>query len=141
VKILSRQGVIDRKELGKIVFNDKTRLNKLNRIIHPLIKRVIRKKIADSKKKIVILDAALIIEAGLKSWLDKLVVVRAGLKEQLSRAKKKFSLSSKDALSRIQSQSSIREKTRLADFVIDNRGSLKQTKKQVAEIRRKLWKS
>ena len=140
-KILSRRGVIQRKELGKIVFSDKAQLKKLNRIMHPLIKRIIHKQIADSKKKIVILDAALIIETGLKSCLDKLVVVRAGLKEQLFRAKKKFSLGSNDALSRIQFQSSIRAKTRLADFVIDNRGSLKQTKKQVAEIRRKLWKS
>lgn len=140
-KITRPGGRIRRRALGKIVFSDKAALEKLNRIMHPVLKRLISGRIKASKKKIIILDAALIVEAGLKGWLDKLVVVKAGRNQQALRGGKKFSLSQKDALARIKSQSSIREKSRLADFIIDNSGTLQQTKKQVAEIRRKLWKS
>jgi len=139
--VIGRGGVILRKELGKIVFSDKVALKKLNRIIHPVLKRLIAGRINASSKKIIILDAALIVEAGLKGWLDKLIVVKADPRQQVLRAKKKFSLSPVETLARIKSQSSIRAKSRLADFIIDNRGTLQQTKKQVAEIRRKLWKS
>jgi dephospho-CoA kinase len=139
--VIGPGGVILRKELGKIVFSNKIALKKLNRIIHPVLKNLIAERIKSSSKKIVILDAALIVEAGLKGWLDKLVVVKADPKQQVLRGKKKFSLSPMEALARIKSQSSIRAKSRLADFIIDNRGTLQQTKKQVAEIRRKLWKS
>ena len=109
--------------------------------MHPRLKRLIAERINHSSKKIIILDAALIIEAGLKDSVDKLVVVKADTRQQVLRAKKKFSLSPKEVLARIKSQSSMRLKARLADFIIDNSGTLHQTKKQVSEIRRKLWKS
>ena len=140
-KVLKRGGFIDRKKLGEIVFSDRDALKKLNRLMHPEIIRLIRGSIDRSKKKLIILDAALIVEAGLSGLMDKLVVVRAGKSQQVRRAQKSLGLNKKEVSLRMESQISQNKKSRFADFIIDNNKSLAKTKKQVSLIRRQLWKS
>lgn len=140
-KVLKRGGFIDRKKLGEIVFSDRDALKKLNRLMHPEIIRLIRGSIDRSKKKLIILDAALIVEAGLSGLMDKLVVVRAGKSQQVRRAQKSLGLNKKEVSLRMESQISQNKKSRFADFIIDNSKSLAKTKKQVSLIRRQLWKS
>ncbi|MDD5077552.1 MAG: dephospho-CoA kinase [Candidatus Omnitrophica bacterium] len=140
-KVLKRGGFIDRKKLGEIVFSDRDALKKLNRLMHPEIIRLIRESIDRSKKKLIILDAALIVEAGLSGLMDKLVVVRAGKSQQVRRAQKSLGLNKKEVSLRMESQISQNKKSRFADFIIDNSKSLAKTKKQVSLIRRQLWKS
>ena len=139
--ILSPAGNIQRTKLAKVVFHDQRSLRKLNRIIHPPAIKAIKARIKSSRKKLIILDAALIIEAGLRGLVDKLIVVKANPGQQVCRGSLKFALSKTEARQRIKFQAPLRAKTRLADFIIDNCGSFAQTKKQVNEIRRKLWKS
>ncbi len=139
--ILKRANRIDRKKLGKKVFADKAALIKLNRIVHPPLIREIRRQIKNSDKKIIILDAALIIEAGLKKMVDKLVVVKARKEQQILRSRKNKLFGKQDIVLRMKSQIPLRQKCRLADFIIDNSGQVSETRKQVSEIRRKLWKS
>ncbi|MDD5166801.1 MAG: dephospho-CoA kinase [Candidatus Omnitrophica bacterium] len=55
--------------------------------------------------------------------------------------REKTSLKKTDILKRIECQIPLSQKVRLADFIIDNNGTIKETKKQVALIRRKLWRS
>ncbi|MFA7283885.1 MAG: dephospho-CoA kinase [Candidatus Omnitrophota bacterium] len=140
-EVLKRGGFIDRKKLGEIVFSDRDALKKLNRLMHPEIIRLIRESIDRSKKKLIILDAALIVEAGLSGLMDKLVVVRAGKSQQVRRAQKSLGLNKKEVSLRMESQISQNKKSRFADFIIDNNKSLAKTKKQVSLIRRQLWKS
>jgi len=140
-EVLKRGGFIDRKKLGEIVFSDRDALKKLNRLMHPEIIRLIRESIDRSKKKLIILDAALIVEAGLSGLMDKLVVVRAGKSQQVRRAQKSLGLNKKEVSLRMESQISQNKKSRFADFIIDNSKSLAKTKKQVSLIRRQLWKS
>lgn len=139
--ILKKNNCIDRASLGKIVFSNKACLIKLNSIVHPVVISQIKKRIKDTNKKIIILDAPLIIEAGLKNFVDKLVVVKARKNQQILRKQKISGLSKTDITKRMKFQISPDEKSRFADFIIDNSGTIDKTKKQVMQIRRRVWKS
>ena len=140
-EILKKNKSIDRKKLAEIVFTNKLALARLNNIVHPEIIKEIKRRIKDSKKRFVILDAALIVEAGLKRIVDKLVVVRAKREQQILRSQKRLGLSKEEVNKRIKSQISQNAKSGFADFIIDNSGTINETRKQVVEIRRMLWKS
>jgi dephospho-CoA kinase len=124
-----------------IVFADKKLRNKLNNIIHPQVIRIIKRKISDFSRGVIVLDAPLLIEAGLMNLADKLIVVKINRKEQIKRLQAKTSLDKYQILKRINAQMAQGKKIRLADFIIDNSGTIKQTKKQAEEIRRMLWKN
>ncbi|MDD5432801.1 MAG: dephospho-CoA kinase [Candidatus Omnitrophica bacterium] len=136
--ILDGNGCIIRAKLAGIVFNDNSALRKLNRIIHPEVIKEIKSLIGKSSARIIVLDAPLLIEAGLDNMVDEVIVVASSLTKQLQRLKKKTSLSKEEILLRIKSQVPLRVKTRLADFVIDNNGSLNETRKQVKKVLRKM---
>ncbi|MEI6832129.1 MAG: dephospho-CoA kinase [Candidatus Omnitrophota bacterium] len=138
--ILKKNKNIDRVKLAGIVFINSSALKKLNCIVHPMVIKEILRRIKHSKKKIVILDAPLIIESGLRPLVDKLVVVTAKPGQQFSRTKSRF-LSKVEVSGRIKSQISQNAKARFANFIIDNSGEISETRKQVSEIRRTLWKS
>lgn len=139
--ILKPDKNIDRKKLAGVVFLHSPALKKLNSIVHPELKKEIFRRIDNSSKRFIILDAALIIEAGLRRKLDKLVVVTAKKSQQMERSAGKLAINNRQAALRIKSQISQDEKSRFADFIIDNSGSINKTRKQVLEIRRLLWKS
>lgn len=139
--ILKRDKNIDRQKLAGIVFLHSSALEKLNSIVHPALKKEIFRRISNSRKRIIILDAALIIEAGLRRKLDKLVVVTAKRAQQLKRSGRKLAINNRQARLRMKSQISQDEKSRFADFIIDNSGSINKTRKQILAIRRRLWKS
>lgn len=129
--ILGKNKTIDRNKLAKIVFDNKTWLKKLNNIIQPQVIRLIKKETKILPKEFLVLDAPLLIEAGLMKMVDKLIVVKIGRKKQIERLLNKTSLSINDILKRIKTQMPLSEKIRIADFVIDNSGTISQTKKQV----------
>lgn len=140
-RIIQPDNRIDRVKLAKIVFADKPALATLNNIVHPQVIREINRRIKNSAKRIIILDAALIIEAGLRKIVDNLVVVTAKKSQQILRGQRSSGFS-RDQIARIiKSQISQKEKSRFADFIIDNSGSIGKTRKQVLAIRRNLWKS
>ncbi|MDD5730646.1 MAG: dephospho-CoA kinase, partial [Candidatus Omnitrophica bacterium] len=135
--ILKKDGKVNREKLGKIVFEgESSLLLKLNSITHPEIIRLIRKSIAKSAKKIVILDAPLLIEAGLKALVDKLIVVNIDPRIQVKRIQARTKLSRRQISDRIKRQIPLEKKLRLADFIIDNSKTFVKTKAQAAEI----WK-
>ena len=139
--ILRDNAQINRAKLALCVFSNRVLLNKLNAIVHPRVIRVIKKKIKSANKSVVIIDAPLLIEAGLEKLVDKLIVVTILRNKQIKRLQKRDGLSGSLILKRIKSQLPQKEKERLADFVIDNSGTVKQTEKQVGLIWRKVWKS
>jgi dephospho-CoA kinase len=139
--VLKKNRALSRKKLGRIVFNDKALRKKLNRIMHPEIIRIIRKKLQALRQGAVVLEAPLLIEAGLTGMVDKLIVVNLSLAKQIKRIQQKTLLTKEEVFKRIRSQMPLEKKVRLADFIIDNNGTRKQTKKQVMKLRRLLWKS
>ena len=139
--ILRNDLTIDREKLGKIVFANQTLLKKLNEITHPEIIKLIKKEInlakdkTRSQEKILVIDAALIYEAKIDRLMDKIIVVYVNEDEQAKRLiKKRNNLSKEEALQRIKSQIPMKEKVKMADYVIDNSNSLEKTKEQVEKI-------
>lgn len=124
---------IDRAKLGAIVFNDKEALNKLNNITHPRIKEIIKEQILYNEP-IQFLDIALLFEANFTNLVEKIIVVHVDEDVQLARLITRNNLSKNDALKKITSQIPSVEKVKLADYVIDNNGSIENTHKQIDEI-------
>jgi len=139
-EILNKNKQIDRKRLGKIVFNNRRSLKRLSSITHLAVIRKMKSEISRLKKaasgEIIVIDAPLLIEPGLAKMADKLVVVKTSKKKQIKRCKKQWGMSAAEATKRIKLQLPLKEKIRLADYVIDNNGTLQNTRKQVKNI----WK-
>ena len=138
--ILRNDMTIDREELGKTVFTNQILLKKLNEITHPEIIKIIKKEIISAKnkthgqQKILMIDAALIYETKIDRFMDKIIVVYIDRKEQIKRLIKRNNFSKDEALQRIKSQMPMKEKVKMADYIIDNNHSLDKTKKQVVKI-------
>jgi len=141
--ILRNDLTIDREKLGKTVFTNQNLLKKLNELTHPEIIKIIKKEINSAKnkthnqRKILMIDAALIYETKIDKLMDKIIVVYIDKDKQIKRLIKRNNLSKDEALQRIKSQMLMKEKVKMADYVIDNNNSLDKTKKQVVKI----WES
>ncbi|QJA07933.1 dephospho-CoA kinase [Romboutsia sp. CE17] len=136
-KIKNKDGSLNRKALGNIVFNDDNELIKLNNLTHPRIKDQIINKIElvrKSGKKIVVIDAALLIEGSYLDILDKLLVVYCDKDIQIQRIIERDSCSKEEALSRINSQMNQEEKISYGDYIIDNSGTYYELKKRAYEF-------
>ena len=136
-KIKNKDGSLNRKALGNIVFNDDNELIKLNNLTHPRIKDQIINKIElvrKSGKKIVVIDAALLIEGNYLDILDKLLVVYCDKDIQIQRIIERDSCSKEEALSRINSQMNQEEKISYGDYIIDNSGTYFELKKRAYEF-------
>lgn len=140
--ILEKDSTIDRKKLGKIIFSNKKERNILNKITHPRIIKEIKREISLLKtsnhgKKIIVVEAPLLIEANALNLVDKVIVVTADKETQIKRlSNKKPFLTRNDALKIINSQLPINKKIKYADakarcYIIDNNSTLKNTEKQV----------
>jgi len=132
--ILNADKQIDRKRLKELAFADKKKIKRLNRIIHPEVIRQIKTAIAKAKEHTIVLDVPLLIESGLHRAVDQVIVVKTDLRQQVSRIKNKLSLSEPEIFRRLKFQLPLKKKVRLADFVIDNSGSLQKTREQVKMI-------
>ena len=135
--ILNEKGEIDRKKLGRLVFDNPDYLNVLNRIVHPPLIQItlekIKQELTQDKNRIVVLDAALLIECNLTDMVDSVVLAYADESTQLRRLKER-GLSEDEARKRIQSQMPFKEKQYFADYIICTNGSLNDTIKQVEQI-------
>ena len=130
---------ISREKLGKLVFGNDDNLKILNSIIHPKIKELILKLQEEHKdKNLVFLDIALLYEANFVDLVEKVAVVYVDEDVQLERLMTRNSLSKEEAIKRIESQMSPREKAALGDFVINNSYSKEDTFQQIDEILEKL---
>lgn len=135
--IKNNDGSLNRKELGNIVFNDDLKLIALNNITHPAINEKILesiKIIENQNKSIVVIDAALLVEGNYLNILDKLLVVCCDEEIQIQRIIKRDSCSKNDAISRIKSQLSQKEKMSYADYIIDNSGTYEELKIKAYEF-------
>ncbi len=128
------KGKINRRKLKDIVFNNHKELVRLNKIIHPAIIKKIKSIIKKTKNKKIIIDGALMIEANCLDLVDKLLVVKIKKEEQLRRILKKRKYTKKEIRNIIKSQLNQKQKLKYADYIIDNSNKIKDTKKQVEEI-------
>lgn len=136
--VLNEKGKIERRKLGSIVFQDKERLRELNSIIHPLMFSEIKRRITFSEARIIIIDAAILLEAGWDSLVDKVIVVNASHQTRRKRIKESSLLGSKEVEGIIKAQFSQDEKIQRADFLIENEEGIEESKRQVERIWGKL---
>lgn len=141
-RVLAKDGSINRKVLGEIVFNDAEARATLNHVVHPaVIQRQqdwLREIEAQDSGGIGIVDAALMIEAGTYKNYDKVIVVTCAPEIQKRRLRGRSGLSEEQIESRIRSQMAMEEKVKYADYVIDNSGDFANTRGQVEEVNSKL---
>lgn len=136
-QVLQPDGTLDRTALGSMVFDDPQSLSDLDQIEHPLIMAAIDKQLAGFKKQglpVVVLDVPLLFETGLDQECDLTVLAVVDHKTQLERLMKRDHCTKAAALKRINAQMPLEEKMRRADVIIDNNGSLAQTRLQVARL-------
>jgi len=140
--VLRPDGEIDRPRLAALVFSNTARKLRLNRLVHPYVRRRITEALArlrsDQPDAVVVLDIPLLFEAGMHRGLEEIIVVYAPESEQRRRLIQRDHLSVKEAAARIRSQMPIEEKRRRATVVIDNSGSRKQTRRQTMNLLRTL---
>ena len=123
---------ISREKLGKLVFGNDENLKILNSIVHPYIRKIIvqlQEKHRD--ERLVFLDIALLFEAGFEDLVEKIIVVHVDEKIQLTRLMSRNSLSKEQAMFRIESQMSSKDKSILGNYVINNGGTKEKTYKQI----------
>lgn len=136
-QMLNSDGTLDRKKLGKTVFDDQKKLNDLDKIEHPLIQEAIDDQLAEFKKQnlpVVVLDVPLLFETGMDEECDLTVLAVVDQATQLKRLMKRDQIAKADAIKKIDSQMSLKEKMQRADVIIDNNGTPEQTRSQVAEL-------
>ncbi len=135
--ILHEDGEIDRRALGAIVFSDPDRLKRLEEIEHPIVRRVIDQQIGEAGKSVVALDAIKLIEAGWADKCDSIWVVNCTRDQQIERLMTTRNYSRQEAEMRVDAQSPQENKMARANVVIDNSGSMDQTREQVLSA----WKA
>lgn len=137
-EILQEDGSIHRKKLADKVFADPKQRKLLNQILHPRIKEEMDRRTKEIGQRdpeaIVVIDAPLIVELGDHREMDKLIVVTTTQTQQIERLKDRDGTSPKEALRIVSSQMPMEEKLKFADYVIQNEGSLEETKKRAKEI-------
>lgn len=139
--VLNHDGLIDKKKLAKVAFQDEDHQIILNSIIHPFVFKELDKqfeKISNQKKYAsFIVDGALILESGLDQHLDSIVLIASLLKYRIERVLKRGNLSREDILRRIDLQWTDEQKAEIADHTIYNNGTEKDLEEKIKEFHEK----
>jgi dephospho-CoA kinase len=130
--VLNEDDTINRGKLGDIVFRDRDKMMQLNSIVHPAVfnewRLTLERIQADTESAIVISDVPLLIEVKWHLYVDYILLVYISPEEQIKRIIKRNSYSRREAEERLNSQMAIDDKIPFADFVINNEGTLEETK-------------
>ena len=135
--ILSSNGEIDRRILGSKVFGSPEAMAKLNAIVWPRIKNKVTELIEENSQlgtEVLVLDAAVLIEAGWTSVVDEVWVVTAPVDQIISRLESRNGITEEQAMSRINSQMTTEQRVEYADIVIENDNSLDELMSSVQHI-------
>ena len=143
-EVIDADGALEREALGAIVFRDPEARQRLNRIVHPKLGAEVASLMTHARQAgipLVVLDIPLLFEgrrAGSRGasamHFDVTIVVWVPRETQLERQLLRESYDREEAERRVDAQMPLDEKRTLADFVIDNSGSLASTERQVREI-------
>ncbi|MCI1279794.1 MAG: dephospho-CoA kinase [Nitrospira sp.] len=121
--VLNPDRTLNRQALGAVVFRSRTKLRRLEQIIHPRVAReqarLTRQAARKDPKAVVIYDVPLLYEAGIDKRVDRVIVVTADRETQIARLKKRNGFTRTEALRRIRSQMPLKEKAAAADYLLD----------------------
>lgn len=137
--ILQADGTLDRRAIGRLVFDNDAERQWLDETTHPILERAVRRQIAVKQAKnfpVIILDVPLLFEAGWDKMTEENCLVFVDEAVQLARLMRRNGYTEAEARARIAAQMPLSEKKKRADTFIDNNGSLEESFLQAE----KLWK-
>ena len=136
--ILDAEGRISRRKLSGMVWEHPERLEKLNQLIHPPVQKREEDAMAEIGRRdpqaIVVVEAAILVETGRYKSFDRLIVVTCAAEQQMERALERGSYSREEILARLARQLPLKEKLKVADYVIDTSGDKEATLDQVRRV-------
>ncbi|MSQ40063.1 MAG: dephospho-CoA kinase [Dehalococcoidia bacterium] len=143
--ILQPNREVDRRKLGGIVFSDPKALEKLNAITHPKIRQRISEIIQEQRvkeAKAVVVEAAILIEAGWKDLVDEVWVTTTDADKVVQRLQQRNNLTEEQIRGRINAQMTQAERLNHADVVLQNNGDLERLHTRLRELwgARVAWK-
>ena len=140
-EILNEDGSMRRDAVGRIVFNDPAERKWLERLLHPLIRaraEQLATEAATAGHRVVVFDVPLLFETGWNTWVDEVWTVYIPVDLQRRRLQRRDGYAEAEADSRLASQWPIDQKAERSDRVIDNSGSVADTRRQVESFWREL---
>ena len=139
--VLQDDRAIDRRKLREVIFKDAAARQKLEAIIHPRVRALAEQKIRACEaagKALVVYEVPLLFEALIHHWIRPVILVACDMETQKARLKQRDHLSDAEAHRHIEAQMSLAEKRKLADYVIENDGSLEDLEAQVKAVIEKI---
>ena len=137
-EVVDSSGQLDRAKLADIVFHNLEKLKHLNAIVHAPVLREIDRQVQLTRRKdpnaVILVESAVLFEAGKNRRFDKIVVVWCRSDQQVERYMAQSRISVEDVQRRMAAQMPGEEKKRLADYVIDTSGSIEDSERQSKEI-------
>ncbi len=132
-RVLAPDGSVDRQALGAIVFRDVEAMRQLEAIVHPAVSEALANELASvSPSGVVVIDAVKLLEGGSGKFCQSKWIVVCPEEQEFARLVARNQFSAEEAWARIHAQPSVADRLPLVDEVIDNSGSLEDTRKQVA---------
>ena len=139
--VLQPDRALDRQKLRAIIFDDPDARKKLESIIHPQVRALAEQRIrehAAAGYAVIVYEVPLLFEGNLQEWLRPVILVACDVDTQRNRLQSRDNLSAVQAQKHIEAQMSLEEKRRLADYVIENNGSLEDLERQVQAVLEKI---
>ena len=138
--ILQEDGRLDRPKLGAMIFGNPELLEQSSQIQNQIIREELagRRDLLAETEDIFFMDLPLLFELQYEDWFDQIWLVDVTVETQLSRLMTRNALSQVEAEKRIAAQLSLQEKRKRADVLIDNNGSLEETRQQIRDALQKL---
>ncbi len=133
-EFINSDGTLNRRRFANSVFGNNEKVKILNEITHPAIQKIVVER--SSGEGIYMINTPLLFESEFDKIMKYNVVVTAGANQVLSRGIKRDKISEEEIKERLKHQIPLNEKVKLADYIIDNSGTIDQTKRQVVD----LWK-
>jgi len=136
-EILQPDGTVDRQRLRKIIFSDPAARKKLEAVIHPRVRALAQQRFQEHAAagfEIVVYEVPLLFEGNLQNSLRPVVLVATNVETQKNRLQDRDHLAESEAEKHITAQMSLEEKRRLADYVIENDGTLDELERRVRAV-------
>ncbi len=134
--VLAPGGELDREALASIVFADPAARRDLEQIVHPEVRRLFAEgsEAYRDTDRVVVFSAPLLVETGMHTAFEILVVVSATVATQIERLMRQRGMSEPSIRARIDAQAPLEDKAAAADFLVDNEGSLDELESQVEQL-------
>jgi dephospho-CoA kinase len=137
-QVLLEDNQLDRKKISGIVFSDMEKRKRLEGFTHPRIQtefiRQLNEIVEKDPEAIILVDVPLLVELNMQYMFHKTLVVFTSRERQIERLLERDGISREEAATRLKAQLPIEEKVGYADFIIDNNGSLEETRQQVQDL-------